>query len=267
VTAIPDIRIRPCNDQPPREDGDFVLYWMTAFRRLGWNFALERAVEAARELGKPLVILEPLRCGYRWASDRIHRFVIDGMADHAARLKGSQAEKFLDEAITWREVGYNMASHREDFERYESLPDWARATLAKHEKDTRPHLYSPEELDAGATRDALWNAAQGQLREEGRIHNYLRMLWGKKTIEWSPTPRAALGVLIDLNNRYALDGRDPNSYSGIFWCFGRYDRPWAPERPVFGTVRYMSSESARSKFKVDAYVARYGQNTGQLKLV
>jgi deoxyribodipyrimidine photo-lyase len=485
VTEVPEIRIRACNEGEIRPGGAYVLYWMTAFRRLGWNFALERAAGWARRLGRPLVVLEPLRCGYAWANDRHHRFVLDGMAGHAARLAGSDvlyypyvepaagagkglvealgreaavvvaddypafflpralaaaasrlpvlleavdsngllplraadrdftaayhfrrflqkvlpehlahfpeedplaeplpprlkglpkeiarrwpaapldwlrsgsladlpidhevppvpgtpggeeaagralerfldarlpsygegrndpaeeltsglspylhfgqisihhafaalaererwspdrlaaaargaregwwgmgraAEKFLDEAVTWREVGYNMASRREDFERFESLPDWARATLAKHERDPRSQLYSREEFEAGATHDELWNAAQGQLREEGRIHNYLRMLWGKKVLEWSASPREALATLVELNNRWALDGRDPNSYSGIFWCFGRYDRPWAPERPVFGTVRYMSSDSTRRKFKVDGYVARY----------
>ncbi|HEV2844726.1 MAG TPA: deoxyribodipyrimidine photolyase [Thermoanaerobaculia bacterium] len=494
MTATPDSRVRACNSEPLREDGDYVLYWMIAFRRLGWNFALERAVEQARRLGKPLVILEPLRCGYRWANDRIHRFVLEGMAGHAARLaKGNvlyypyvepkpgagkgllealgkraclivtddypafflprmiaaaaskvrvrmeavdsngllplraaekdfvtayhfrrflqkvlpehlehcpaenplagklpprlkalpeeitrrwppaspemlgggslaklpidhsvppvpdvrggdeagertlerfleerleryaegrndpaeevtsalspylhfgyvsahqafaalmarerwsperlarnsrgakegwwgmspEAEKFLDEAITWREVGYNMASHREDFERYESLPEWARKTLQKHERDPRPEVYSPEEFEAGRTHDEIWNAAQGQLAAEGRIHNYLRMLWGKKVLHWSSSPREALATLIDLNNKYALDGRDPNSYSGIFWCFGRYDRPWAPERPVFGTVRYMSSESTRRKFRVNRYVERYVPKAGQKSL-
>ena len=109
------------------------------------------------------------------------------------------AEKFLDEAVTWREVGYNMAAHRPGFERYESLPEWARATLARHEKDPRPHLYSRQEFEAGATGDEIWNAAQGQLREEGRIHNYLRMLWGKKVLHWSKSPRKALEILVDLN--------------------------------------------------------------------
>jgi deoxyribodipyrimidine photo-lyase len=187
---------------------------------------------------------------------------------------GPAAEKFLDEAVTWREVGYNMAAHRPDFERYESLPAWAQTTLARHEGDPRPELYSRAELAAGATRDELWNAAQEELRDVGRIHNYLRMLWGKKVLQWSRTPRAALATLIHLNNRYALDGRDPNSYTGIFWCFGRYDRPWPPERPIFGTVRYMTSESTRRKFKVDGYVARYGRGgarselpRGQLSLV
>jgi deoxyribodipyrimidine photo-lyase len=489
VTTTPDLRVRARGSAPLRETGDFVLYWMIAARRLGWNFALERAAGHARRLGKPLVILEPLRCGYPWASDRIHRFVIEGMADHAARLARSNvlyhpyvepadgagkgllaalarhacavvtddypafflprmvaaagerlpvlleavdsngllplraadrdfgtaahfrrflqktlpehlrhapaphpltrlpprlkslpaevlgrwpaadpglleggslaglpvdhsvppvadvrgggtaggetldrflaerlerygegrndpaepvtsglspylhfghvsahqvlaavaarerwtperlavratgaregwwgmspaAEKFLDEAVTWRELGYNMAAHRAGFE---SLPAWAQATLRKHERDRRPHLYSRDRLAAAATHDELWNAAQGELRERGRIHNYLRMLWGKKVIEWSPAPREALATLIDLNNRYALDGRDPNSYTGIFWCLGRYDRPWPPERPVFGTVRYMSSDSARRKYKVDGYVARYGRTAGPME--
>ena len=462
---------------------------MTAFRRLGWNFALERAAGWARELGRPLVILEALRCGYPWASDRFHRFVLDGMADQARRLARSKvlyypyvepspgagkglvaalakracvvvaddapilflpravraaagqvtvrmekvdsngllplravdkvfgtavdlrralqrllpehltdlpaedplkaplpkrlaglpekvtrrwpagpmalaelpidhevgpvpgvrggdtagaevlarflderlesygegrnhpdddaasglspylhfghvathqifgaiaaceqwspdrlggsargakegwwgmspaAERFLDEAVTWRELGYNMASRRDDYDRYESLPDWARRTLEAHEKDRRPHLYDLAGFEAAGTHDELWNAAQRQLVRDGRIHNYLRMLWGKKVLHWTANPREALEVLIHLNNRYALDGRDPNSYSGIFWCLGRYDRPWPPERPVFGMVRYMSSESARRKLRLTGYLERYGPGERQLSLL
>jgi deoxyribodipyrimidine photo-lyase len=491
VTSVPEIRIRPLSRAPVRPQGDYVLYWMIAVRRTGWNFALERAAERARELGRPLLVLEPLRCGYRWASDRFHRFVIDGMADHARRLAGSEvtyfpyvepepgagkgllealasraclvvtddspaffyprmvraaaerlpvlleavdsngllplravdrtfataydfrrtlqkllphhlgempaeeplaaplpgrlerlpkevarrwpaaseallrggpgslatflaglpidhgvapvpdvqggetaasqaldrflterlaaygegrnspdedvtsglspylhfghvsthqvlvalaarewwspdrlaarsrgaregwwgmspaAEKFLDELVTWREVGYNRAALQADSERYESLPDWARATLEKHAQDPRPDLYDRAGFEAAGTRDELWNAAQRQLAGAGRIHNYLRMLWGKKILHWSADPREALAVMLELNNKYALDGRDPNSASGIFWCLGRYDRPWAPERPVFGTVRTMSTESTRRKFKVDRYLARW----------
>lgn len=493
----PALRLRAVNDQPLRPDGDYVLYWMTAFRRLSSNFALEHAVAQSRELGKPLVVLEPLRSGYRWASDRHHRFVLDGMAEHAARLSDSSvfyhpyveraagegkgllaalaeraclvvaddapvfflprmlaaagrqvgvrleavdsngllplraapqvsptayhfrrvlqkllppllfempeddplagglpprlaalpgeitrrwpaasleelrhgslsglpidhsvlpvpevpggetaalaaldrflarhlgsygegrndasedvtsrlspylhfgmisihqvfralaererwtpgklapkatgvregwwgmsanAEKFLDEAVTWREVGYNMAAGwGETAERWEALPPWARATLDKHAGDPRPEVYDLAGFEAGETHDPLWNAAQGQLLGEGRIHNYLRMLWGKKVLEWSASPQDALATLIELNNKYALDGRDPNSGSGIFWCFGRYDRPWAPERPIFGVVRYMSSESTRKKMKVDGYVRRYAPGGArQLRLV
>jgi deoxyribodipyrimidine photo-lyase len=499
VTVVPEIRIRTLNEAPVRPDGDYVLYWMIAFRRLGWNFALERAAERARELGRPLVILEALRCGYPWASDRFHRFVLDGMADHARRLSRSrvlyhpyvepepgagkgllealaakacvvvtddfptfflprmlraagerlrvrleaidsnglypvraaervfvtaydfrrtlqkvlpvylddmplpdplaealpkrlatlpeeirsrwpaasadllageagalaalpidhavrpvpgvrggevagaqvlerflderverygtgrnqpeeevtsglspylhfghvsahqaftavaererwtparlgtatrgakegwwgmraEAESFLDEIITWREVGFNMASRRDDYDRYESLPEWARRTLEAHEKDPRPHLYDLDDFEAARTGDEIWNAAQRQLVREGRIHNYLRMLWGKKVLHWTANPREALEILIELNNKYALDGRNPNSYSGIFWCLGRYDRPWAPERPVFGVVRYMSSESTRRKLRLGGYLARYGAagEQGQMELL
>lgn len=489
MTNIPEIRVHPCNAAPIRPDGEFVLYWMTAFRRLGWNFALEHAANHARQLGRPLVILEALRAGYPWACDRFHRFILDGMAGHARRLgrsnvlyypyvepspgKGSgllealaaraclvvaddypgfflprmvdaaarrvkvrmekvdangllplraadhtftaafhlrrflqktlpthlgdfpqadplrklpprleslpaeilkrwppgveislaalpidhdvppvsgvqggdeaaaailerflderldgygegrnqpdeettsglspylhfghvsshqifaalaereawsperlghgskgavegwwgmspAAEKFLDEAVTWREVGYNMAFHQPDYDRYESLPDWALRTLAAHASDPRPHLYSLRDFETASTHDEIWNAAQTQLVEEGRIHNYLRMLWGKKVLHWTRTPREALALLIQLNNRHALDGRDPNSYTGIFWCFGRYDRPWAPERPVFGSVRYMSSESARRKLRLDGYLSRYASSERQLLLV
>jgi deoxyribodipyrimidine photo-lyase len=168
------------------------------------------------------------------------------------------AEAWLDQFVTWRELGYNMASHRADYGCYESLPDWARATLKKHAAAPREHIYTLDEFSAAATHDPLWNAAQTQLTREGRIHNYLRMLWGKKILEWTASPQEALDLMIELNNRFALDGRDPNSYSGIFWVLGRYDRPWGPERPVYGTVRYMSSRNTRKKLHVEEYLRIYG---------
>jgi deoxyribodipyrimidine photo-lyase len=168
------------------------------------------------------------------------------------------AESYLDQLVTWRELGFNMCSGRADYDQFESLPSWALATLRRHASDDRPECYTPAELDEARTADPLWNAAQRQLRRDGRIHNYLRMLWGKKILEWSPTPEDALATMIDLNNRYALDGRDPNSYSGIFWTLGRYDRPWGPERPIFGTVRYMSSENTARKVRVRDYLSQYG---------
>jgi deoxyribodipyrimidine photo-lyase len=167
------------------------------------------------------------------------------------------AEAFLDQCITWRELGFHFCHHRRDHDRYESLPEWAQQTLAKHARDPREYSYSLEEFDGAATHDRLWNAAQNQLRREGRLHNYLRMLWGKKILEWSSEPREALDIMIELNNRYALDGRDPNSYSGIFWVLGRHDRAWGPERPVFGTVRYMSSANTARKVPVKRYLERY----------
>ncbi|HEX7898057.1 MAG TPA: deoxyribodipyrimidine photolyase [Planctomycetota bacterium] len=448
------MRIRIVNTPPLRAKGRHVVYWMTAARRLGWNYGLQRAAGIARERRVPLVVLETLRCDDRWASDRLHAFVLDGMREHAAALRnsrvlyypylerepgagrdllqalaakavavvtddvpgftpedldvrleavdsngllplaatervfvsayqfrrflqkteldappepdplaaplvaaedvvlkrwpradlsadlasfpidhavapattrgghaaavealrrfkrklGSYAEDrnhpdedatsglspwlrfgqisthevvetlapgrpvferkdgrkgegavdaFLDQLVTWRELGYNYAHKREDVDRYESLPAWARITLEKHAEDPRDPVYTLAEFEAAKTHDELWNAAQTQLVREGRLHNYLRMLWGKKILEWSATPREALATMIELNNKYALDGRDPNSYSGIFWCLGRYDRPWGPERPIFGKVRYMSSDAARRKLRLESYLSRY----------
>jgi deoxyribodipyrimidine photo-lyase len=162
----------------------------------------------------------------------------------------ANAEGFLDQVITWRELGYNFTSHHANYDRYRSLPDWARKTLDKHVRDERKQVYNLVQFETAATHDALWNAAQTQLVQEGRLHNYLRMLWGKKILEWSRTPQKALEIMIHLNNKYGLDGRNPNSYSGIFWILGRYDRPWGPERPVFGTIRYMSSANTARKVSV-----------------
>ena len=172
------------------------------------------------------------------------------------------ADAFLDQIVTWRELGFNMCVQEPDtYDQFDSLPSWAQATLGKHEADPRAYRYGLETFERARTHDPLWNAAQNQLVREGRIHNYLRMLWGKKILEWTATPREALATMIELNNKYALDGRDPNSYSGIFWTLGRYDRPWAPERPVFGTIRYMSSENTARKMSVKAYIRRYAPDT------
>jgi len=469
----------------PAGSGDFVLYWMIAARRPGWNFALERALEWARALERPLLVLEALRVDYPWASARLHRFVLDGMAhnqrafarrgvayrpylepergagrgllaalsaraalvvtdefpssflprmvaaaaarlrvrfevvdsnglvplaatpgafttafafrrwlqahlaehlcacpraeplraaklpelaalprgferrwpapsaalvagdaralaalpiDHAVapvRTRGGagaaahelaafvrhglaryaacradpdaegasgfspylhfghlsahqvfaavakaegwsperlarrrdgrrgwfgaseSAEAFLEQLVTWRELGFVFAWHRRDHDRYESLPDWARATLEAHARGDGG-AYTLAELERAATGDELWNAAQTELLRTGALHNSMRMLWGKKILEWSPSPRAALARLIHLNDKYALDGRDPNSYNGIGWCLGRFDRPWGPKRKGFGTVRYMSSASARQKLDLTEYLARFG---------
>jgi deoxyribodipyrimidine photo-lyase len=489
MRSFPTQRVRDLNRAPPRDDGRYVVYWMVACRRIGWNFALQRAADWAQELGKPLLVFEALGASYPYASDRLHRFILDGMADNAralartgtayfpyvedapgagrgllpalaseacvvvtddfpcfgiprmteagaasvpvrmesidtngllplraadrifptayafrrflqqnlldhilepplrspmarrslprlrslpreaarwrrtrlpeltgkglipklpidhsveptgqsggsvaakrvlrgfleerlerygderndpdadvtsglspylhfghisvheifsalARREGwspdslsprasgkrsgwwgmrPSAESFLDELVTWRELGFNMSSRNTANERYESLPDWARATLEKHGADLRPHIYDRGRLERAETHDELWNAAQRQLLREGRVHGYLRMLWGKKILEWSPNPQRALEVMIELNNRYALDGRDPNSYSGIFWVLGRYDRPWGPERPIFGTVRYMSSVNTARKLRVRRYLERYGTARG-----
>jgi deoxyribodipyrimidine photo-lyase len=471
---------------PVRGEGDFVLYWMVAHRRLGWNFALDQAVAHARNLDLPLVILEALAIDYPWASRRHHRFALDGMREHRDRLAGEPvryhayvepepgagrgllealarraavvvtddyptfflprlleaaarrvsarleavdgnglypmraagrafgaavhfrrhlqkalpdhlvtfpaedpfegpplpespdlgatlearwpaatdalldgesgalealpldggvepvaaaggtgaarerlvrfldggldryaelrndpdadassrlspwlhwghlsvheifhrlacregwsparlspevnakrhgwwgmspgAEAYLDELVTWRELGFGFCAHRQDHADYGSLPDWARDTLETHAGDRRPYVYDLDTFERAQTHDELWNAAQRELRGRGTIHNYLRMLWGKKILEWTDHPRTALDVMVTLNDRWALDGRDPNSWSGIFWVLGRFDRAW-PERPVYGKVRSMSSDSTRRKVSVDDYLRRWG---------
>jgi deoxyribodipyrimidine photo-lyase len=168
----------------------------------------------------------------------------------------AEAEAFLDELVTWRELGFQTARGPGDPTRYDTLPEWALATLEEHAADPREHLYTKARFEAADTHDPLWNAAQEQLLCDGRIHNYLRMLWGKKVLEWSASPREALAILFELNDRYAVDGRDPNSVSGITWVLGRYDRPW-PERPIYGKVRSMTSDSTRRKLDADAYIARW----------
>ena len=189
-------------------------------------------------------------------------------ADLGTRARGERtgfwnmhpsAEAFMDQLITWREVGLNYCAHEADHKSFASLPKWAQKTLSEHEADPRPRLYTRSQLEAARTYDPIWNAAQRELVSEGRIHNYLRMLWGKKILEWSKTPEQALATAIYLNDRYALDGRDPNSYSGILWCFGRYDRAWGPVRPIFGTIRYMSSENTEKKLWLVQYLAKYGE--------
>jgi len=166
-------------------------------------------------------------------------------------------EAFLDEVITWREVGFHFAHHTPDYDKFESLPDWAQQTLLEHEADQREELYTYEQLANAETGDDIWNAAQRQLVRDGIIHNYLRMLWGKKVLQWTPDVKTALEYLIKLNNTYAIDGRDPNSYSGIFWIFGRFDRAWGPERKIFGKIRYMTSDSTRKKIQLKGYLEEF----------
>lgn len=168
------------------------------------------------------------------------------------------AESFIDEFVTWRELGDNTCVHKpETYDKYHSLPDWARKTLADHVHDPREHIYSLKQLEEAETSDPIWNAAQRQIRQTGSLHNYMRMLWGKRVITWTRTPEDAHRILIELNNKYGVDGRDSNSWAGINWCFGRYDRPW-PENRIFGKVRMMSSASTKRKLKLKSYLEKYG---------
>lgn len=483
--AIPPLRLRDANEHPFRPQGEYVVYWMIASRRTRFNFALEHAVDRAREFGKPLLVFEPLRIRYRWASDRLHRFVIEGMRANAAAftdrivtyypyvepkpgagtpllhrlakractvvtdefpcfflphlidavkdrlparlevvdsngliplraadrtftvahsyrrwmqkrilddllempreypLKGPalprlrslpkditrrwqpadlpalldrdgiaalpidhsvascpetpggseeagrrlerflandlerydsdrnhpdesatsglsphlhfghisaheiverlldqenwtpdrvgkpngknhhfwnvspSAEAFLDQILTWREIGFNHAFRNpESYDKLESLPAWAQETLRKHAADPRPVTYSLQQFERSETHDEIWNAAQRQIVRDGVMHNYLRMLWGKKILHWTRSPQEALDFMIELNNKYGLDGRDPNSYCGILWVLGRTDRAWGPKRPIFGSVRYMTSDSTRKKVRLRDYLHR-----------
>jgi deoxyribodipyrimidine photo-lyase len=170
-------------------------------------------------------------------------------------------EGFLDQLVVWREIGFNTCSHIDAHDTFGSLPAWSQQTLLDHSNDFKEYLYTLHQFENSQTHDDIWNAAQRQLVQEGRMHNYLRMLWGKKILEWSPSPMDALAIMIELNNKYALDGRDPNSYSGIFWVLGRYDRAWGPERPIFGKIRFMSSDATRRKLKLKTYLETYGPQT------
>jgi deoxyribodipyrimidine photo-lyase len=165
-------------------------------------------------------------------------------------------DAFLEEAIIRRELSFNFCFHRENHRSIDALPEWAQNTLAKHADDRRSPLYTREELERGATYDEVWNLAHAGLLETGTIHNYLRMLWGKKILEWSATAEEAIETMEYLHERYAIDGRDPNTHAGVLWCLGKHDRAWAPERPIFGMVRYMSSESTKRKVDLRSYARR-----------
>ncbi len=169
----------------------------------------------------------------------------------------SSAEHFLDQLVVWRELAFNGSAWTPGFEQYDTLPTWARQTLEAHLGDPRPRLYTLDQLESASTDDEVWNAAQRQMVVDGWCHGYARMLWGKKILEWCAEPAEALVRMEHLMNRYSLDGRDPVSYASFGWVLGRYDRPWF-ERPIFGTVRYMTSGSARKKLKMKEWLKKYG---------
>lgn len=162
-------------------------------------------------------------------------------------------EVYLEELIVRRELSINFVHRNPLYDQYEALPEWARKTLGKHEDDPREYLYDLDTFEAAQTHDPYWNAAQEEMVLTGKMHNYMRMYWGKKILEWSDTPRTAFETTLFLNNKYELDGRDANSFAGVAWCFGKHDRPWK-ERPVFGTVRYMNANGLKRKFDIESYV-------------
>jgi deoxyribodipyrimidine photo-lyase len=177
----------------------------------------------------------------------------------ALRLSGERSipaaarESFLEELIVRRELSMNFVFYNGRYDEYECLPDWARKTLAEHAKDRRDYRYGPEQWESAGTHDPYWNAAQREMMITGKMHNYMRMYWGKKLLEWSRTPAEAFRTALWLNNKYELDGRDPNGFAGVAWCFGKHDRAWF-ERKVFGKIRYMNDAGLKRKFDMDAYL-------------
>jgi deoxyribodipyrimidine photo-lyase len=167
------------------------------------------------------------------------------------------SEAFLNEMLTWRELSVNFCLRNPHHASLAALPDWVHRSMRAHADDRREVTYTLEALERAATHDPIWNAGQRELLETGQMHNVVRMLWGKSVITWTRTYEEALASLLYLNDKYALDGRDPNSYAGIQWCFGKFDRPFAA-RPVWGTIRPMSLERAHTKYRMGEYLARWG---------
>jgi len=176
------------------------------------------------------------------------------LAIQNADAPNADKEAFLNQLTVWRELAVNLVRFNPDYDNFECGEPWAHRTLAQHASDPRSVVYSQDQLERAETHDQLWNAAQMQMVRTGWMHNYLRMYWAKKILEWTPSPAEAFRVAVQLNDRYELDGRDPNGYAGIAWAIvGKFDRPWF-ERPIFGLIRYMSGESTGKKFDSKKYI-------------
>jgi deoxyribodipyrimidine photo-lyase len=177
------------------------------------------------------------------------------------KAKKRAAEVYLEELIVRRELSMNFVYYNESYDDFVGLPRWAKETLKEHEKDKREFLYTLSELESARTADPYWNAAQKEMVLTAKMHGYMRMYWGKRIIEWTRTPKEAFRTALYLNNKYELDGRDPNGFTGVAWCFGKHDRAW-PSRPVFGKVRTMKASGLRRKFDADAYAKKYEVQDG-----
>lgn len=292
IEKLLDTCLEPVEDRPPRR-----VLGETAIASLGvdWLDPTDQAATALALAGCEVDHTVPpvaTRGGREAAMARLHAFTADGLQHYAERRRDpsddggssrlspylhygqlsparvvravreaappAQAAAFLNEMVVWRELALNFCWYDRRYGALDALPDWTRRSMHEHERDPRPALYTLGELERGATHDELWNAAQQELVRTGMIHNLVRMLWGKSVLTWTRGYEAALSWLIHLNDRFALDGRDPNSYAGIQWCFGKFDRPFAP-RPVWGMIRPMSLERARKRPGIAAYVRRWGR--------
>ena len=181
------------------------------------------------------------------------------LAREAAESDNAGSEKYLDELLVWRELAYAFCFHREVVDPWSAIPEWAQSTLSDHANDGRPAIYSWEQLARARTADAFWNAAQTSLIRQGELHNNVRMTWGKAILNWVRCPKRALELMIDLNHRFALDGRDPASYGGLLWCLGQFDRPFHPEANIFGAVRPRSTDEHAKRLDVEAYLKKVSQ--------
>ena len=178
-----------------------------------------------------------------------------------ASTKHDNIESFVEELVVRRELSMNFVFYNKDYDSYSNLPDWAKKTLREHRDDERAHTYTRKQLENAETHDEYWNAAMKEMVHTGYMHNYMRMYWGKKILEWSNTPEHAYRTTLYLNNKYFLDGRDPNSFANVAWVFGQHDRGW-PERKIYGKVRYMSAGGLERKTKPDQYVEKVEKRIG-----
>jgi deoxyribodipyrimidine photo-lyase len=178
------------------------------------------------------------------------------IALEVGRISGANSDAFLEELIVRRELSINFTFYNPEYDSFKGLPKWARQTLSEHRDDTREYVYSREDLEQARTHDPYWNAAQKEMVTTGKMHGYMRMYWGKKILEWTATSQEAYEIVLYLNNKYELDGRDPNGFAGVAWCFGKHDRPWG-RRSIFGNIRYMSADGLKRKFDAEKYARRY----------
>lgn len=293
------LALEPVDDRAPKRDMPPAL-----LASLGVDWLDVRLCDLGAEVARCEIDHEvgpvATQGGLSHARARLHAFVDDGLRDYAERRRhpsdggGSsrlspylhdgmisplevvgavrrgapavQADAFLNEMLTWRELSLNFCLRNPDHGTLAALPDWVQRSMRAHADDGREVTYSLEELERAATHDSIWNAGQRELVATGQMHNVVRMLWGKAVITWTPTYEEALASLLHLNDKYGLDGRDPNSFGGIQWCFGKFDRPFA-SRPVWGTIRPMSLERARAKYDLADYLERWnGAKEGELAL-
>jgi len=173
-----------------------------------------------------------------------------------SEYQGLGVDAFLEELIVRRELSMNYVHYNQAYDSFSGLPDWVQRTLNEHRGDAREYIYTLDEFEHSQTHDLYWNAAQNEMVATGKMHGYMRMYWGKKILEWTASPEEAFSIAVKLNNKYELDGRDPNGFTGVAWCFGKHDRPWS-RRPVFGSVRYMSAAGLKRKFDIEKYARKH----------